>query len=147
MFAVFDKLAAQHLIEPTWIIDYPKEVSPLSKTHRVHPELVERFEGYIGGKELCDGWSEIIDAATQRERFEEQQAALRAGLNDEAHPVDEDFIIALEHGMPVLGGIGMGIDRLVMFMTDTWSIRDVILFPTMKPEQDDEEESERTKNL
>ena len=134
VFALFDKIASQQLFEPTWIIDYPKEVSPLAKTHRYNPELVERFEGYIGGKELCDGWSEIIDGETQRKRFNEEQAAMRAGINKEAHPVDEDFIIAMEHGMPCLGGIGMGIDRLVMVMTDNWSIKDVILFPIMKPE-------------
>ncbi len=136
IFALFDKVATQHLEEPTWIIDYPKEVSPLAKPHRDHPDLVERFEGYIGGKELCDGWSETIDPVVQRQKFEGEQASMRAGVNEEAHPVDEDFLRAMEHGMPVLGGIGVGIDRLVMFMTDTWCIRDVMLFPLMKPEEE-----------
>jgi lysyl-tRNA synthetase, class II len=136
VFALFDKVATEYLEEPTWIIDYPKEVSPLAKPHREHPELVERFECYIGGKELCDGWSEVIDPEVQKQKFSDEQEAMRSGVNDEAHPVDDDFLTAMEHGMPTLGGIGMGIDRLVMFMTDTWSIRDVLLFPTMKPENE-----------
>ena len=132
MFAVFDKLVCQKLMEPVWIIDYPKEVSPLSKPHRQKRELVERYELYIGGKEICDGWSELIDPQAQRERFEKEQIEMRKG-NEEAHPMDEDFIEALEYGLPVCGGIGMGIDRLTMLITNTWSIRDVIFFPTMKP--------------
>jgi lysyl-tRNA synthetase, class II len=131
-FAIFDKLVCEQLLKPIWIIDYPKEVSPLSKPHRDKPDLVERYELYIGGKEICDGWSELNDPEVQRDRFEKEQAAMRSG-DDEAHPMDDDFIEALEFGLPVCGGIGMGIDRLVMLITNTWSIRDVLFFPTMKP--------------
>jgi len=133
-FAIFDKLVPPHLIQPTWIIDYPREVSPLSKAHRLNPKLAERFEGYIAGKELADGWSEIIDPTDQRQIFESEQANMRAG-DDEAHPLDEDFLEAMEYGMPPLGGIGIGIDRLVMFITNTWNIKEVIAFPTLKPMQ------------
>ncbi|MBC8495085.1 lysine--tRNA ligase [archaeon] len=132
LFILFDKLVTEKLKDPTWIIDYPKEVSPLAKAHRDNPELVERYELYIGGKEICDGWSELIDPQAQRERFDVEQKAMREG-NEEAHPMDEDFIEALEYGFPVCGGIGMGIDRLIMLITNNWSIRDVIFFPTMKP--------------
>lgn len=132
IFSLFDHLVPEHLIQPTWIIDYPKEVSPLAKQHRHNPDLVERFEGYIAGKEIGDGWSEITDALDQRSRFENEQQRMRQG-DAEAHPVDEDFLEAMEHGMPPLGGIGIGIDRLVMFLTNTWSIREVIAFPTLRP--------------
>jgi lysyl-tRNA synthetase, class II len=133
-FALFDKLVTGQLIDPIWILDYPREVSPLSKAHRVNPKLAERFEGYIGGKEITDGWSEIVDAVDQRNIFEGEQKNMRAG-DSEAHPMDEDFLEAIEYGMPPLGGIGMGIDRLVMFITNTWSIKEVIAFPTLKPLQ------------
>ena len=132
LYAIFDKLIADNLKGPIWVVDYPKEVSPLSKPHRSKPGFVERFECYVKGKEMGDGWSEIIDPIEQRERFDKEQEAMRQG-HDEAHPVDEDFIKALEYGMPTLGGIGMGIDRLCMFFTNNWSIRDVMLFPIMKP--------------
>lgn len=132
IFSLFDHLVPEHLIQPTWIIDYPKEVSPLAKQHRSNPELVERFEGYIAGKEIGDGWSEITDALDQRSRFENEQKHMRQG-DVEAHPVDEEFLEAMEYGMPPLGGIGIGIDRLVMFLTNTWSIREVIAFPTLRP--------------
>lgn len=132
LFELFDKLVTPNLIQPVWIIDYPKEVSPLAKQHRDNPELVERFEAYIGGKEIADGWSEITDALDQRERFENEQKNMRAG-DAEAHPVDEDFLEAMEYGMPPMGGIGIGIDRLIMFLTNTWSIREVIAFPTLRP--------------
>lgn len=132
IFSIFDHLVPEYLIQPTWIIDYPKEVSPLAKQHRFNPDLVERFEGYIAGKEIGDGWSEITDALDQRSRFENEQQRMRQG-DAEAHPVDEDFLEAMEHGMPPLGGIGIGIDRLVMFLTNTWSIREVIAFPTLRP--------------
>ena len=132
VFALFDHLVTPKLIQPTWIIDYPKEVSPLSKEHRKDPELVERFEGYIGGKEIADGWSEITDALEQRKRFEVEQQHMREG-DDEAQPTDEDFLEAMEYGMPPLGGIGIGIDRLVMFLTNTWAIKEVIAFPTLRP--------------
>lgn len=132
IFSLFDHLVPEHLIQPTWIIDYPKEVSPLAKQHRINPDLVERFEGYIAGKEIGDGWSEITDAIDQRSRFENEQKHMRQG-DAEAHPVDEEFLEAMEYGMPPLGGIGIGIDRLVMFLTNTWSIREVIAFPTLRP--------------
>lgn len=132
IFAIFDHLVPSHLIQPTWIIDYPKEISPLAKQHRSNSELVERFEGYIAGKEIADGWSEITDALDQRSRFENEQKHMRQG-DAEAHPVDEEFLEAMEYGMPPLGGIGIGIDRLVMFLTNTWSIREVIAFPTLRP--------------
>ncbi len=131
-FAIFDKLVAKDLINPTWIIDYPRDISPLAKQHRSNPELAERFELYVGGKELADGWSEITDALDQRQLFENEQQRMREG-DDEAHPLDEDFLESMEYGMPPLGGIGVGIDRLVMFLTNTWSIREVIAFPTLRP--------------
>jgi lysyl-tRNA synthetase class 2 len=130
---IFEKLVTEKLIEPTWIIDYPKEVSPLSRTHRVNPDLVERFECYVNGKEIGDGWSEIIDPRVQRARFENEQASMRAG-NEESHPMDEDFLEALEYALPPLGGIGIGIDRLVMLYTNQASIREVMFFPIMRPE-------------
>jgi lysyl-tRNA synthetase, class II len=130
-FALFDKLVTDQLIQPTWITNYPRDVSPLAKKHREFPELAERFEAYIGGKELADGWSEITDAIDQRSIFENEQKRMRAG-DSEAHPLDEEFLEAMEYGMPPLGGIGMGIDRLVMFLTNTWSIREVIAFPTLR---------------
>lgn len=134
LFELFDKLATPHLIEPTWIIDYPRDISPLSKEHRLDKSKAERFEGYIGGKELCDGWSEIVDPLDQRQIFENEQRNMRAG-DTEAHPLDEDFLETMEYGMPPLGGIGIGIDRLVMFLTNTWSIKEVIAFPTLRPLQ------------
>jgi lysyl-tRNA synthetase, class II len=133
IYLIFDHLIPRKLIEPTWIVDYPAEVSPLAKRHSEKPGWVERFEGYIGGIEICDGWSEINDPQDQRSRFENEQKALKEGRNADAHPVDEDFLQALEYGLPTLGGIGFGIDRLTMFFTDTWSIKEVILFPLMRP--------------
>lgn len=132
LFELFDELVTPHLIAPIWIVDYPRDISPLSKQHRSNPEFAERFEAYIGGKELADGWSEIVDAVDQRNIWENEQANMRHG-DTEAHPLDEDFLEAMEHGMPPLGGIGMGIDRLVMFLTNTWSIKEVIAFPTLRP--------------
>jgi lysyl-tRNA synthetase, class II len=132
LFELFDVLVTPHLIEPTWIVDYPRDISPLAKEHRTQPEYAERFEAYIGGKELADGWSEIVDPIDQRKIWENEQNNMRHGDKD-AHPLDEDFLEAMEHGMPPLGGIGLGIDRLVMFLTNTWSIKEVIAFPTLKP--------------
>lgn len=132
IFAIFDKLVTGNLLNPTWIIDYPKEVSPLAKAHRTTDGFVERFELYVGTKEMADGWSEITDSLDQRARFENEQKNMREG-DDEAQPLDEDFVEAMEYGMPPLGGIGMGIDRLVMFLTNTWSIKEVIAFPTLRP--------------
>lgn len=133
LFAIYDHLVTPQLIQPTWVIDYPVEVSPLSKTHRSKGGRVERFEGYIGGKEICDGWSEIVSAKEQRERFDKEQQNMKAG-DDEAQPLDEEFLEALAYGCPPLGGIGIGIDRLVMFLSNTWSIREVVAFPLMRRE-------------
>jgi lysyl-tRNA synthetase, class II len=132
LFELFDEFVTPHLIAPIWIVDYPRDISPLAKHHRTNPDFAERFEAYIGGKELADGWSEIVDPIDQRNIWENEQRNMRHG-DVEAHPLDEDFIEAIEYGMPPLGGIGMGIDRLVMFLTNTWSIKEVIAFPTLKP--------------
>jgi len=134
---IFEEVVTPTLIKPTWIIDYPKEVSPLARTHRDNPDFVERFECYIMGKEIGDGWTEIIDPKMQRDRFENEQRAMKEG-NSEAHPMDEDFIESLEYGMPPVGGIGIGIDRLVMLFTNKWLIREILLFPIMKPQDQGE---------
>jgi lysyl-tRNA synthetase class 2 len=133
LFAIYDHLVTPRLVQPTWVIDYPVEVSPLSKTHRSKKGRVERFEGYVGGKEIFDGWSEIVSEHEQRERFDTEQKNMKAG-DDEAQPLDEEFLEALSYGCPPLGGIGIGIDRLVMFLSNTWSIREVIAFPLMRRE-------------
>lgn len=133
LFAIYDHLVTPNFIQPTWVIDYPVEVSPLSKAHRSKKGRVERFEGYVGGKEIFDGWSEIVSTIEQRERFENEQRNMKAG-DDEAQPLDEEFLEALSYGCPPLGGIGIGIDRLTMFITNTWAIREVIAFPLMRPE-------------
>ncbi len=134
LFLLFDHLITPKLIGPVWIIDYPREVSPLSKEHRDDPEnFVERFEGYIGGFEVFDGWSEINSAQEQRSRFENEQKNLQAG-DSEAQPLDEEFLEALEYGLPPLGGIGFGIDRLAMMFSNTENIREIIAFTLLKQE-------------
>lgn len=140
LFSIYDHLLTSDLVDPVWVIDYPSSVSPLSKSHRSKAGRVERFEGYIGGVEIFDGWSEIVSGLEQLERFENEQKNMKAG-DDEAMPLDIDFIEALEYGCPPLGGIGFGIDRLTMFLTDVWSIKQVVAFPILKPEEKPAEEN------
>jgi lysyl-tRNA synthetase, class II len=132
LIELFEQLVVSHLVDPHIIYDYPLESSPLCRKHRTHPELIEQFEVYIGGMEVCNAYSELVDPDQQREAFE-QQAGFGRGKIAEAQPVDEDFLYALESGMPPTGGAGIGIDRLAMLLTNSNTIKDVLLFPLMKP--------------
>ena len=130
--ACFEEYVEDKLIQPTFITGHPKEISPLAKSNSENPEITDRFEAYIYGREICNGFTELNDPIDQRERFL-KQVEERANGDEEANMMDEDFVNALEYGLPPTGGLGIGIDRLVMFLTDSSTIRDVLFFPTMKP--------------
>lgn len=130
--AAFEAFVEEHLIQPTFVIDYPVEISPLTKAKKDDPTITERFEAFIFGREIANAYSELNDPIVQKERFLQQLKDREYG-DDEAYAMDEDFVNSLEVGMPPTGGMGIGIDRIIMFLTDSYSIRDVILFPTMKP--------------
>lgn len=130
------KIVEEQLIQPIFITDHPKETTPLCRLHRKNPELIERFEPYINGWEVGNAYSELNDPVRQRYLLEEQAKELRAGIDAEANPMDEDFCKAIDHGFPPTGGLGLGVDRMIMLFTDALSIRDVIFFPTMKPHEE-----------
>jgi lysyl-tRNA synthetase, class II len=133
---LFEKLVEDTIVEPTFVCDFPREVSPLARPHRRNPDLTEHFDLVIGGIELVTAFSELTDPIEQRAKFELQQQLRAAGV-EETHPLDEDFLRALEHGMPPAGGLGLGIDRLLMLLTDAPSLRDLIMFPAHRPEPGD----------
>ena len=130
---LFDAFVEEKLIQPTIIYDYPVEISPLAKRKPEDPAFTERFEYFICAREMGNAFSELNDPIDQRQRFESQVAAKRAQEPNTKAEVDEDYVTAMEYGMPPIGGLGFGVDRLVMLLTDSASIRDVLLFPTMKP--------------
>jgi lysyl-tRNA synthetase class 2 len=131
LLEIFEKTVEENLVQPTFITGYPVEVSPLSRRNNENPDIADRFELFIGGKEIANGFCELNDPDDQAERFKEQVKAKDAGDN-EAMAFDEDYVTALEHGMPPAVGVGIGMDRLVMMITNQTSIRDVILFPQLK---------------
>ncbi len=146
MTVLFEELVEEKLIQPTFITDYPVEVSPLTKNHRQKEGFVERFELFIAGMEISNAYSELNDPLEQKRRLEEQEK--NRVIDDEAHPMDKDFIEAMEYGMPPAGGVGIGIDRLIMLFTETENLRDIILFPTFKPKEPEKKEkaNNKTKN-
>src|SRR5205085_10026200 len=140
---MFERLAEPHLVQPTFIVDFPKPISPLSKASPADPTIAERFELFIAGMECANGFSELNDPKEQYDRFLEQAQARERG-DEEAMVLDEDYIRALSYGMPPAAGIGIGIDRITMLLTNKRSIRDVILFPHMRPERKTEEAAEES---
>ncbi|MBM4406137.1 MAG: lysine--tRNA ligase [Chloroflexi bacterium] len=132
---IFDQKVEEHLIEPTFITDFPAGLCPLTKRHRTDPRLAERFEPFIGGMEVANAYSELSDPAYQREQFEAQKRRAAAG-DEEAQPMDDDYLLALEYGLPPTGGLGFGLDRLVMLLTGATSVRDIILFPQQRQQAD-----------
>jgi lysyl-tRNA synthetase, class II len=132
---IFGAKCEGNYIQPTFITDYPKEMSPLCKKHRDNPELTERFELMVCGKEVANAYSELNDPIDQRERFEEQMRLAEKGDDEASETIDEDFLRALEYGMPPTSGLGIGMDRLIMFLTNNASIQEVLLFPQMRPEK------------
>lgn len=142
MLEVYEKTTEQALFEPTFVMDYPREVSPLARVHRDDPELTERFELIIGGREVANAFTELNDPVDQRTRFE-AQVALKDQGDDEAQGMDEDYIRALEYGLPPCGGLGIGVDRIVQLIASQTSIREVLLFPHLRPETFGASESPR----
>lgn len=130
---IYEKSVEPNLWDPCFVTEYPKEVSPLSRDHREKPGYTERFEGIVAGREILNGFSELIDPEEQMDRFKDQLQKSKAG-DEEAMGLDTDYVRALEFGLPPTGGIGIGIDRLVMLLADVQTIRDVVLFPTLRPE-------------
>ena len=131
---IYEKTVEPNIWNPCFVTEYPKEVSPLSRDHRSKPGFTERFEGIVAGREILNGFSELVDSEEQMERFEDQVEKSKSG-DEEAMGIDIDYVRALEFGLPPTGGIGIGIDRLVMMLADVQTIRDVVLFPTLRPEQ------------
>src|SRR5690606_26971749 len=138
---IFGEKCEGNYIQPTFITDYPKEMSPLCKSHREDPELTERFELMVCGKEIANAYSELNDPIDQRERFEEQVRLAEKGDDEANGLIDQDFLRALEYGMPPTSGLGIGMDRLIMFLTNNPSIQEVLFFPQMKPEKFEKKKS------